>query len=266
MRLSLSVSGTLRALPVLGRHPLAVRFTALSLVGCAALGALELAGVPIGAPTDEMIARQKRNQALAQRYSDTCHQSIQTGDPAGAITLCTEAVQLDPVSVQAQRNLGIALLKSGKPEEAIPFLREATRLDPDREEAHFLLANAFRDQGHLEWAGKEYEATLRINPNNVEAHYSLAVAHWHFGRNWENFDNVPGPPLRRDADAIREYREAIRSDPGYLPAYDRLIPLLQRYDRRSEAAQLEQQRAEIVLHAAERCKLFVGLRASQGIQ
>ena len=251
MRPSLSLSDAIHNLFALGRHPFVVGLMALSLVGCATLGVLELVGIHIGSPTEEMIARQKQNQALARRFSDACYCGIEGGDPAGAIPLCQEAARLDPDSPRNQKNLGLALLNSGKGSEAIPVLERAIQLSRNMDEAHFLLANAYRDKGDSASATDEYQQAIYLNPLHIRAINNL-------GRVYQK--------LGEDAEAIQEYQESVRVRPDYLPAYDWLIPLLRRYERRNEAAQMERVRAEIVRHAAEERKLFVGLGAGKGIQ
>ena len=63
------------------------------------------------------------------------------------ITLCRQAIQLDPRDAVAYNNLGSALQAKGQIEEATEAYRTAANLDPSREAFQSNLKAALRAQG-----------------------------------------------------------------------------------------------------------------------
>ena len=221
-----------------GRHPLVISAQAVTLLSCATLGALELAGVHTGRPTSEMLAARRTQADHAQAVADTCYRRIEQGDAAGALPDCRQAVCLSPSSTRARKNLGLALLRTKKPSEAKAVLETAVQLfpdSPDRDEAHFLLGNLYQLKGENNWAKHQYRLALAANPSHHQAHYGLARASETSGQT---------------ADAIEEYYAVLRLRPGYRPAYTYLIPLLRRYGRLNQVQELQNQREQQKLDAA----------------
>ncbi len=98
---------------------------------------------------------------------------IAAGLPADAIAPLQRAVALDPLSVAAQHDLGLAYLLCERLAEAIACLHQAVALQPSHARAHFNLAAALERNGRDGEAIAEYRAATRLNPKWAEAHSKL---------------------------------------------------------------------------------------------
>jgi tetratricopeptide (TPR) repeat protein len=79
-----------------------------------------------------------------------------------AVVLCERAVELDPDSTSARRNLAIALHNSGRLEEAVVVYREHLARVPTDAAAHHQLAIAFEGLGCLHEAELEVRAAVAL--------------------------------------------------------------------------------------------------------
>jgi adenylate cyclase len=94
--------------------------------------------------------------SLALRYA---------GRPKEAITMCKEAIRLDPIPVSLYyQSLTNAYCLTGEHEEAIAAGKKATSLGPNNLVAHAFLAAAYALHGREEEARVEAAEVLRINP------------------------------------------------------------------------------------------------------
>jgi adenylate cyclase len=94
--------------------------------------------------------------SLALRYA---------GRPKEAITMCKDAIRLDPIPVSLYyQSLTNAYCLTGEYEEAIAAGKKATSLGPNNLVAHAFLAAAYSLQGREEQARVEAAEVLRINP------------------------------------------------------------------------------------------------------
>ncbi|QLE48132.1 tetratricopeptide repeat protein [Nostoc sp. C057] len=92
------------------------------------------------------------------------------------------ALRLDPNSIIAHNNLGLALYDQGKLEEAIAAYQRALLIDPNSIIAHNNLGLALYDQGKLEEAITVYQRALLIDPNYANAHRNLGLALYDQGK------------------------------------------------------------------------------------
>ena len=94
--------------------------------------------------------------SLALRYA---------GRPKEAITMCKEAIRLDPIPVSLYyQSLTNSYCLAGQYEEAIAAGKKATSLEPHNLIAHAFLAAAYALHGREEEARIEAAEVLRINP------------------------------------------------------------------------------------------------------
>jgi len=159
--------------------------------------------------------------------------------------LWTHAVAIDPDSVAAQFNLGMALGERGKPTEAIERFRRTLQLERDYPNAHSNWATELAQQGKLAEAIEHFQQALRTNPKDALGHINWgaalvdqgkpteAIAHFREALNIE----VDNPTIQALAhtnwgaaldaqgkvvEAIAHYREAVRIDPGLAAAHNGL--------------------------------------------
>ncbi|OYE03748.1 tetratricopeptide repeat protein [Nostoc sp. 'Peltigera membranacea cyanobiont' 232] len=117
------------------------------------------------------------------------------------------ALRLDPNSIIAHNNLGIALKGQGKLEEAIAAYQRALQIDPNYAIAHSNLGLALSAQGKLEEAIAAYQRALQIDPNFANAHSNLGIALHSQGK------------LEQ---AIAAYQRALQIDPNIAIAHSNL--------------------------------------------
>ena len=144
--------------------------------------------------------------------------------PGEAISLLTEAWELDSQNVATAINLGGAHILQGKHHRAVPYLEEASRLDPDNVAVWTNLAAAYL--GKLPFASTEmqdraiaaFEQALAIDPRAPNVHYNLGLIY-----------------LERDdpTRASAHFSSALETDPTDRDAQSWLDKI-----RRSQAGQL----------------------------
>lgn len=129
----------------------------------------------------------------------------QLGHVDQAVTEYRESLRLAPESSATHANLGRALLTMNRPEEAAAELKEALRLDPRAATTQYLLGTALAEQGRLDEAALAFQAALRdpVLAGTAEVHNDFGVV---LGR------------LGRPADAIVQFREALRLNPNFAAA------------------------------------------------
>jgi tetratricopeptide (TPR) repeat protein len=87
-----------------------------------------------------------------------------------------KALELDPKSVAAHSNLGVALKGQGKSEEAIAQFRKAIELAPKATLPRINLGNLLLDLGRLDEAIAAFRGAVRVEPQNAYARNLLASA------------------------------------------------------------------------------------------
>jgi serine/threonine-protein kinase len=140
--------------------------------------------------------------------------------PEEAVGHYRAALAIQPQSVPARTNLGVALYDKGERKEAVKEYREALRLDPKYASAHNNLGGALAQKGEREEAIREFREVLRLDPKFAPVHYNLGISLYAKGEREE---------------AINEYREAIRLDPLHAPAHTNLGRALHEQGRLEEA-------------------------------
>jgi tetratricopeptide (TPR) repeat protein len=89
-----------------------------------------------------------------------------------------KAIDIDPNLVIGYINLGVTYHMKGIFDEAIAQYKHVLRIDPNNADAHFNLGVAYRNKGMINEAISEYEHAVTINPDLAEAHNNLAVAYY----------------------------------------------------------------------------------------
>lgn len=110
-----------------------------------------------------------RNAAESRTLFNRASKFAAQGDYKRAITHYQQGLGLEPTSVIARRNLGMALLEAGQLEAGRQRLLESTRLSPDDTWSYLLLGLSYTKFGsHLEPSRAQhfYDLALSLNPHD----------------------------------------------------------------------------------------------------
>jgi tetratricopeptide (TPR) repeat protein len=186
------------------------------------------------------------------------------GQEDEALTLCTNAVRIEPNYPPGQFFLGMVLLKKGKSEEALSHLSAAARLAPFDTTMHYDFGKVLLDFDRPKEAAACFIATLDNNPNFTEARNGLGKAYWKQGKLDQATNQLSqavtlepdNPQFHYDFgtvllansnvdEAIAQFSEALRLKPDYADAHGNLAVAFIRQGRAREA----------VLHFSEAVRL-----------
>ncbi len=117
------------------------------------------------------------------RLSSSAQRAYDQGDIARAITLYQELVRLQPDSVAARTDLGVALVRAARYKEAIAQYQEALKRDAKNPVVRLNLALARYKQAEFESAAEELESFRNEHPENQQSLYLLADCYLRLGRN-----------------------------------------------------------------------------------
>jgi tetratricopeptide (TPR) repeat protein len=107
------------------------------------------------------------------------------GDVQQAIQLYEKLIEIEPDSVPARTNLGVALAHVGRYRDAIAQYEEALKRAPDSPVVRLNLALAWYKQAEFDKASAELERVRRIDEKNRQSLYLLADCYLRLGRNRE---------------------------------------------------------------------------------
>jgi tetratricopeptide (TPR) repeat protein len=115
-----------------------------------------------------------------------------------AMSLWSDAVQKNPLSVMARDNLGVTYRRIGMYDLAADQFREALRLEPRRLVAVYNMGLIAYEQNRDDEAERWFLRTLQLEPRFYKAHLSLGYLYQREGR---------------AGDAIREYSRVRKLNP-----------------------------------------------------
>jgi Tfp pilus assembly protein PilF len=121
------------------------------------------------------------------------------GQLDSAIEHYQRSLAINPVSLEVDNNLGIALMKNGRPLDAVAHFRRAIEINPDHYEANNNLGSIFSAAGESDSAIAHFRRALEIHPDFPDAEV-----------NWGNALLRKGRP----ADAVEHYQRALAMKPA----------------------------------------------------
>jgi len=172
-----------------------------------------------------ILAKQKQYVEAATHYqtaltlnpeSATAHNNLarllhSQGHPTEAMEHYAAALRLNPRLASAHNNLGILQLQQGQREEGLVHLREAVRLKPADPESQFNLAVALNQLDQAKEALEIFTRLASSFPNDAKFHFEFGQA---LARR------------QRTREALSHYARALRLNPDYPEALDRLAWVL----------------------------------------
>ena len=105
-----------------------------------------------------------------------------TGRINEALFANQKSMQLEPMNIETNFNLGNTLQELGRLEEAETCYRQAISIKPDYAEAHNNLGATLQRIGRLEEAETCYRQAISIKPDYAEAHNNLGATLQRIGR------------------------------------------------------------------------------------
>jgi protein O-mannosyl-transferase len=145
------------------------------------------------------------------------------------------ALRLNPQLPQAHNNLGVVLLQKGRLAEGVVQLKEAVRLNPSNLALQLNLAQVLNQMEDWQQAAELFAQIAPARPNDAQLHFEFGLALAH---------------LQKTREAMSHYARALRLQPDYPEALDRLA-WIAATDPRPEL-----RNGEEAVHMAERaCEL-----------
>jgi tetratricopeptide (TPR) repeat protein len=192
--------------------------------------------------------------------SGEAEQAFRKGDFATAERLCNEVLQGSPEDALAHRVLGMTLARTGRSDEAIQHFKQALRAQPNDFLSLEWLQGTLMQTGRYGEAVEFGEKARSLRPRDVNILIGLSQACFKAGlhvRGVQCLETVRGiepgnaavhhllgqgyERLKRNRDAMAEYREAIRLNPRLGDAYDRANRILLEEGRFAAALRLCEQ-------------------------
>jgi len=130
--------------------------------------------------------------------------AVETGRHADAVTLCCQALEINPASAEAYIDMGSAMLGLGQAQAALECIDAAIRLDGTAAQAHNNRGLALKALGRLQDAEACYRQAIALDAGSKEA--------------WLNLGVVQRQLNHHDA-ALASYAQAIALQADYARAY-----------------------------------------------
>ena len=146
-----------------------------------------------------------------------------------------KALALEPESIAAHFNLGMALREKGDLDAALHHLRRVVEAEAGNAAVHYELGQTLRQSGELGGAIAEFERALEINPELREGYYALGAAL----KQQSATARRPAPPPSSPADEAVARAKAAAARNDLKTAGDALADALQRDANHAEAHTLQ---------------------------
>ena len=126
------------------------------------------------------------------------------GDYTQAITYYQEALQINPNSALAYRNLGAAYGLLSQYQAAVKYYQEALNIEPNYAEAHYGIGYYYLGLGQYQEAIKHNQKLLQLSPDNIDAFLNIGLAYEKLGQYQQ---------------AIKYYQQTLNLDPNFGKGY-----------------------------------------------
>jgi tetratricopeptide (TPR) repeat protein len=189
--------------------------------------------VVLSIPVIHCHAGKKKTEDTADLHYRLGEEYFKNGDYLSALRELIKSVELDRKNPEAQYLLGTTYFHLGRYQDAERHLKIAIELKKgDREgypEAHNNLGNVYLQTGRYDEAIAEFEKCLDVifyQPNFPKVYYNIGVAYMKKGDM---------------AKAMENFKQAVKMDPAFCPAYLNMGDILAK-DKKHQEAILEYQK------------------------
>jgi tetratricopeptide (TPR) repeat protein len=201
-----------RARQLLEVSPMNAEVRALYSIYLVSMGDLERASLEL-----KKAAKEKDTKYAFYAKAMIKHEAKEYND---AITLCTEAIGMDPGHPFPRNVLGGVYFDLGQNDKAIENFSKAVELSPAFSLGYTNLGFVYLREGDLQRSREFFDEAVRLAPGNASNHYGLALVH-------ERRGNL--------IDAIKELKKSLALRPLSNPALSKLGELELKCGRFEEA-------------------------------
>lgn len=185
-------------------------------------------------------------------YHNLADTLVESGRFEEAASCYQEALRLKPTHAKSHNNLGNTLNLMGRVDEAIDHFLDAIQNKPEMAEAHHNLAVQYFGKNQFDSALQHYQRAIQFKPAYAPAYFGAGNCQLKLGNvaealdfyfsgiryNPESADGhyVVGLILKAQGEreaAKRCFRNSLKADPKYRPAWDELILLASENDEDS---------------------------------
>ncbi len=207
--------------------------------------------------TEEAAARQALKKALDY---------LAKNDYRQALMLCQRVINRFPNLAEAYKTKGNILQKSGQLSQAIECYQKAIEIDPNYTEVHANLGGIYAQQKQWKKSIVHYQKAIDLNPKFAGAYRNLAKVWYKLGRNQKAIEYTyqalklepekTNPQIHykvgnellnqnRISDAIQCYEYAVKLNPQFVEAYQKLAMTLEKQGEWKKAASLYRRALEL---------------------
>lgn len=134
-------------------------------------------------------------------------------------------IQVAGPTVVVCSNLGTFLMTHNRSDEALSYFTEALNIAPNLASTHSNVGFVLIKTGKTDEGIQQLQKALELDPNLPDAHYNLGAALLQQGKLLAR-QQATSSAVGRYREAVRQFREALRAKPDFLPALNDLAWLL----------------------------------------
>jgi len=128
---------------------------------------------------------ESKNEVEFVKWFNRGHKALSGGDNKNAIASFSKAIEIDPDSVEARNNLGVAYFNQSNNQKAMEYFQKAHDMDPKSPEVLYNLGITMRGAREFEKAIDCYQKAIELDPEFYAAYNNIGVAYMNLDKNEE---------------------------------------------------------------------------------
>ena len=178
----------------------------------------------------ELYLSQGDKEKSYQYWMGAASAQAKAGDLAAAVDSFGQALQLNPLDIEAMKGFSDCCLKLNNPAPALDRLKISVESAPENLELREMLGKAYLANNDLEKAAKVFQIIVSLDESRYENLFEVANA-WIRRREYDQalgcLDNIiPILISKHETErAIRFYQQVLQLYPGCLPAMTRMASI-----------------------------------------